>query len=94
MAEETPLPLALMVMDRLLTREALLAAFRLIVPELPVPGWVYVAVTPLGRLLVESVTLPAKLLRVRLTVRLAAPPRASVTEIGRASCRERVCNDV
>ena len=81
MAEETPLPLALMVMDRLLTREALLAAFRLIVPELPVPGWVYVAVTPLGRLLVESVTLPAKLLRVRLTVRLALPPRASVTEL-------------
>ena len=80
-AEETPLPLAVMVMDRLLTREALLAAFRLMVPEFPVPGWVYVAVTPLGRLLVESVTLPVKLLRVRLTVRLALPPRASVTEL-------------
>ena len=80
-AEETPLPLAVMVMDRLLTREALLAAFRLMVPELPVPGWVYVAVTPLGRLLVESVTLPAKLLRARLTARLALPPRASVTEL-------------
>jgi hypothetical protein len=81
-AEETPLPLAVMVVDRLLTREALLAAFRLIVPEFPLLGWVYVAVTPVGRPLVESMTLPVKLLRVRLTVRLAAPPRASVTELG------------
>jgi hypothetical protein len=44
---------------------------------------VYVVVTPVGRPLVESVTLPVKLLRVRLTVRLCAlPPRASVTELG------------
>jgi len=82
-AEETPLPLAVMVMERLLTREALLAAFRLMVPEFRVPGWVYVAVTPVGRLLAESVTLPVKLLRVTLTARLCAlPPRASVTEPG------------
>jgi hypothetical protein len=81
-AEETPLPLAVMVMDRLLTREALLAAFRLMVPEFRVLGCVYAAVTPVGRPLVESVTLPVKLLRVRLTVRLALPPRASVTELG------------
>ena len=81
-AEETPLPLAVMVMDRLLTREALLAAFRLMAPEFRVLGWVYVAVMPVGRPLVESVTLPVKLLRVRLTVRLALLPRASVTELG------------
>jgi hypothetical protein len=82
-AEETPLPLAVMVMDRLLTREALLAALRLMLPEFPVRGWVSVAVTPLGRPLVESVTLPVKLLRVRLTVRLCAlPPRTSVNELG------------
>jgi hypothetical protein len=31
--------------------------------------------------LVESVTLPVKLLRVRLTVRLALPLRSSVTEL-------------
>jgi len=65
----------------LLTRAALLAAFRLMVPEFPAPGWVYVAVTPVSRPLVESVTLPVKLLRVRLTVRLAVPPRSSVTEL-------------
>ena len=81
-AEETPLPLAVMVMDLLLTRGALPAAFRLMVPEFRVIGWVYVAVTPVGRPLVESVTLPLKLLRVRLTVRLALLPRASVTELG------------
>jgi len=81
-AEETPLPLAVMAMDRLLTREALLAAFRLMVPEFRVLGWVYVALMPVGRPLVESVTLPVKLLRVRLTVRLALLPRASVTELG------------
>jgi hypothetical protein len=81
-AEETPLPLAVMVMDRLLTREALLAALRLMLPEFPVRGWVSVAVTPLGRPLVESVTLPVKLLRVRLTARLALPPRTSVNELG------------
>jgi hypothetical protein len=81
-AEETPLPLAVMVMERLLTREALLAAFRLMVPEFRVIGCVYVAVTPVGRPLVESVMLPVKLLRVRLTVRLALLPRASVTELG------------
>ena len=46
------------MMDTLLTREALLAAFRLILLELLVPGWVMVAETPLGRLLVESETLP------------------------------------
>jgi hypothetical protein len=37
---ETPLPLAVMVMDWLLTRAALLLAFRLMVPEFPVLGWV------------------------------------------------------
>jgi hypothetical protein len=43
-------------------------------PEFPEPGEVMAAVTPLGRLLVESVTLPVKLLRVRLTVRPCALP--------------------
>jgi hypothetical protein len=42
----------------LLTRVALLLAVRLMLPEFPVPGWVIVAVTPLGRALVVSVTLP------------------------------------
>jgi len=75
-AEETPLPLAVTVMDRLLTTEAFLRAVRLMVPEVPVlpVGWVMVALTPLGRLLVVSVTLPVKLVRVRLTVRLCALP--------------------
>jgi hypothetical protein len=58
-AEDTLLPLAVTVIDRLLTREALPAAFRLMLPEFPVSGWVKVAVTPLGRLLVESLMLPA-----------------------------------
>ena len=40
MAEETPFPLAVMVMDCLLTRAAVLLAFRLMVPEFPVLGWV------------------------------------------------------
>ena len=40
------------------TNAALLEALRLMLPELPVPGWVKVAVTPLGRVLVESETLP------------------------------------
>jgi hypothetical protein len=58
LTEATPLPLAVMVMDWPLTRVALLAAVRLMLPELPVPGWVKVAVTPLGKPLVASVTLP------------------------------------
>ena len=83
-AEETPLPLLAVRVTDLLPTEALLAAFRLMLPEFPVPGWVYVAVTPLGRLLFESVTLPAvKLVRVRVTLMLCAlPPRMSVTEPG------------
>jgi hypothetical protein len=56
--EETPLPLAVMVIVRLLTSVAVLAAFRLMLPEFPVRGWVKVAETPLGRALVDSVTLP------------------------------------
>ena len=56
--DETPLPLAVIVIVRLLTRVALLAALRLMLPEFPVPGWVKVAVTPLGRVLLESVMLP------------------------------------
>ena len=58
LTEATPLPLAVMVIVWLLTRVALLLAVRLMLPEFPVPGWVKVAVTPLGRLLVASVTLP------------------------------------
>ena len=42
----------------MLTRVAVLAAFRLMLPEFPVPGWVKVAEMPLGRVLVESVMLP------------------------------------
>jgi hypothetical protein len=42
----------------LLTSVAVLEAFRLMLPEFPVPGWVNVAVTPLGKVLVASVTLP------------------------------------
>jgi hypothetical protein len=58
-AEETPLPLAVMVMVWPLTGEALLAAVNLMVPESFVPGWLYVALTPLGKVLViESVMLP------------------------------------
>jgi hypothetical protein len=56
--ELTPLPLAVMVIVWLLTSVALLAACRLMLPELPVPGCVMVAVTPLGKVLVASVTLP------------------------------------
>jgi hypothetical protein len=56
--EETPLPLAVIVMDRPLTSVALLAALRLMLPEFPAPGWVRVAVTPLGSVLVDSVMLP------------------------------------
>ena len=56
--ELTPLPLAVMVIAWLVTRVALLAACSAIIPELPVPGWVIVAVTPLGKVLVASVTLP------------------------------------
>jgi hypothetical protein len=56
-AEETPLPLAVMVIW-LLPVEALLEAFRLMLPELPLPGCAMVAVTLLGKELVESVMLP------------------------------------
>ena len=56
--ELTPLPLAVMVIVWLLTSGALLAATSEMLPEVPVPGWVIVAVTPLGKVLVESVTLP------------------------------------
>ena len=41
----------------MLASVALLAAFRLMLPEFPVPGWVNVAVTPLGSALVDSVML-------------------------------------
>jgi len=52
-------------------------------PEVPLPGWVVVAVTPLGRVLTESVTLPLKPVRVRVTVTpWAEPPRVSVIEVG------------
>jgi len=82
-AEDTPLPLAVMVIDRLLTKVALLAAFRLMLPEFFPFGCEMVAVTPLGRVLVESVMLPVKLVRVRLTVTLCALfPRVRVTEPG------------
>ena len=79
----TPLPEAFMVMVCPLTTVALLEAFRLIVPEVPVPGWVIVAVTPVGRVLTASETPLVKPLRVRVTVTLwAEPPRASVIEVG------------
>jgi hypothetical protein len=55
---ETPLPLAVMLMVWLVTREALLAACRVIVPVFPVPGWVMFGVTPLGRVLVDRLTPP------------------------------------
>ena len=56
--ETTPLPLAVMVIVWLLTSAAVLAACKVMLPELAVPGWVIVAVTPLGKALVASVTLP------------------------------------
>jgi hypothetical protein len=56
--ELTPLPLAVIVIVWLLTSGALLAAWSEMLPEVPVPGWVIVAVTPVGKVLVESVTLP------------------------------------
>jgi hypothetical protein len=80
--DETPVPLAVMVIC-LLPTLALLAACNLMLPEFPEPGCVNVAVTPLSKVLVESVMPPVKLLRVRLTVRLCAlPPRTSVIELG------------
>ena len=56
--ELTPLPLAVMVIVWLVTAGAVLAAWSEMLPELVVPGWVKVAVTPVGKVLVESVTLP------------------------------------
>jgi hypothetical protein len=56
--ELTPLPLAVMVIVWLVTDGAVLAAWSEMLPELVVPGWVNVAVTPVGKVLVESVTLP------------------------------------
>ncbi len=57
-AELTPLPLSVIVTVWLLTNATLLAACKLMLPEHAVPGWVIVAVTPLGKVLVASVTLP------------------------------------
>ena len=56
--ELTPLPLAVMVIVCPLTCVAVLAACSAMLPEFPVPGWVMVAVTPVGKVLVASVTLP------------------------------------
>lgn len=56
--ELTPLPLAVIVIAWSVTTVALLVAWKLMLPEFPVPGCVKIAVTPLGRALVESVTLP------------------------------------
>jgi hypothetical protein len=56
--EVAPLPLTVMVIVWLLTRGALLAAWSVMMPEFPVPGWVMFALTPLGRVLVASVMLP------------------------------------
>ena len=56
--ELTPLPLAVMVIVWLVATVALMAACSTMLPELPVPGWVIVAVTPVGKVLVASVTLP------------------------------------
>ena len=57
--EATPLPLAVMVIVWLVTAGALLAAFRLMLPDFAVPGSVKVEETPLGRVLVDSVMLRA-----------------------------------
>lgn len=48
----------MILIERLLTTVALLAAFRLMVPEFPVPGWVTVALTPLVKVPIERVILP------------------------------------
>jgi hypothetical protein len=56
--EEAPLPLAVIVIVWLVTTVAVLEGFKLMLPEFPVPGWMKVAVTPLGSVLVASVTLP------------------------------------
>ena len=57
-AFETPLPLAVTVMVWLLTGGALAAAWSVKNPLEPVSGEAIVAVTPVGRLLIPSVTLP------------------------------------
>ena len=63
------------------TTGALLAACKVIVPELPVPGSVIAAVTPLGSGLKARVTLPLKLVRDTLTVIAGAlVPCARVTD--------------
>jgi hypothetical protein len=67
----------------LLTSVAPLAAWNVMLPEFPVPGWVMFAVTPLGIALVDSVMLPVKLLRLRFIVTVCElPPGASATELG------------
>ena len=73
-AEVTPLPLAVMVIVWLVASVAELEGVSLMLPEVPVPGWVKVAVTPLGKVLVDRVTLPVKLVRVRVTATVCAPP--------------------
>lgn len=81
--ELTPLPLAVMVIIWLLTKVALITAWRVMLPELAVPGCVIVAVTPFGMALVASVILPVSFERVRLTVTACElPPGLSVTEPG------------
>ncbi len=57
-AFDTPLPLAVTVMVWLLTAGAFAVAVRPIEPEVPVPGCVMVAVTPVGSVLVARLTLP------------------------------------
>src|SRR3990172_2025893 len=76
-AEVTPVPLAVIVIAWFSISAAVDAAWNTILPELPLPGCVIVAVTPVGRVLNASVTLPVKLVRVIGTVMVCvAPPRA------------------
>ncbi len=61
----------------------MLAAWKLIEPELPAPAWVMLAVTPLGNPVRLSVTLPVKLVREMDTLAVCAwPPCVSVMEEG------------
>jgi hypothetical protein len=70
----TPLPEAVMVMVWPLTTVALPEAFRLMLPEVPAPGWVMVAVTPLGRVLMA-------MLEALLMVKVRAFETSPVGEI-------------
>ena len=82
-AEEIPDPLAVMVMLWPVTVAAELDAVSVMLPELPVPGWLIVEVTPLGSVPRANVTLPVKLLRLIVTLIVCdEPPGVNVADEG------------